>query len=292
MLPKEILAQIKHIQLKAGYLVTDALAGEFSSAFKGSGVELDKVREYTEGDDVRAIDWNVTARMNYPFIKIYKEERELTLMLMIDVSSSLNFGTTGKFKNEVAAELAAVLAFLATKNNDKVGLIIFSDHVEHYIPPKKGRSHIWMIIRTILTHKSKGTKTHLKSACDFMVQICKKKSACFLLSDFICETRSKALSQIARRHNLVCVGINDQREQKMVPCGYTSFVDLETGRTMMVDTYSKKFREIFAQKRINEKESLLKEFKRNKIDYFEVNTKDSLVTPLIRYIRKRERQKR
>lgn len=292
MLSKEVIAQIRHIQLKAGYLVTDALAGEYSSAFKGLGIELEKVREYIEGDDVRSIDWNVTARMNAPFVKVYKEERELTLMLMIDVSPSLRFGTTGRFKNEIAAELAAVLAFLATKNNDKVGLIVFSDHVEHYIPPQKGRAHIWRIIRTILTHKSKGVKTNLKSACDFLAQICKRKTMCFLLSDFYCDTFEKTMKQIVNRHDLVCVGINDDREQKMVACGLVSFVDLETGKEIVIDTYDKKVRHLFSKEQGSKKAILMRQFRKSKIDYFEVSTKDSVVTPLIRYIRKRERHKR
>ena len=187
MLSPEIIKQIRHIQFKAGHLVTDALAGEYSSAFKGLGMEFDKVREYTEGDDVRTIDWNVTARMNQPFVKVYREEREMTLMLMVDVSASLNFGTTRKFKNEIAAELAAILAFLATKNNDKVGLIVFSDHVEQFMPPQKGRAHIWRIIRAVLTHKSHGRTTDIKCAFDFLAKVSPRKSMCFLLSDFYCQ---------------------------------------------------------------------------------------------------------
>ena len=224
--------------------MTDALAGEYSSAFKGTGVELDKVREYMEGDDVRSIDWNVTARMNYPFIKVYREERELDSYVDDRCKRFFKTGSTGKFKNEAAAELAAILAFLATKNNDKVGLIIFSDHVEHYIPPKKGRSHIWMIIRTILTHENKGKKTNLKTACDFMAQICKRKTTCFVISDFACDSATMALRHMARRHNLVCVGIHDRREQQMVAAGYVSFYDLKTGQRISLNSSSSKFREL------------------------------------------------
>lgn len=293
MLSKEIIAQIRRIQLKAGHLVTDALAGEYSSAFKGLGIELEKVREYLEGDDVRSIDWNVTARMNAPFVKVYKEERELTVMLMVDVSSSLIFGTTGRFKSETAAELAAILAFLATKNNDKIGLIIFSDHIEHYIPPQKSRAHIWRIIRTILTHKaSKGAGTDLKVACDFVAGIAKRKTMCFLLSDFYCGNFEKIMSQIAARHDLVCVGVHDEREEVIPSCGVLSLMDAETGEKILVDTYSKSFRESFKKERALEKEGLIKQFRKNKIDYFEVSTGVSPIGPLVQYIRKRERSLR
>ena len=185
MLNPEIIKQIKYIQLKAGRLVTDALAGEYSSAFKGLGMEFDKVREYHAGDDTRSIDWNVTARMNDPYVKVYREERELTIMLLVDVSASLGFGTSGRFKNEIAAELAAVLAFLATKNNDKVGLVLFSDHVEQYISPQKGRSHIWRIIRSVLTHKSQGTKTRIDTALSHFLRVCKRKTTAFYFLIFV-----------------------------------------------------------------------------------------------------------
>ena len=290
MLSKEIIAQIQKIQLKAGHLVTDALAGEYSSAFKGLGIELEKVREYTEGDDIRAIDWNVTARMNAPFVKIYKEERELTVMLMVDVSASLRFGTSGRFKNEIAAELAAILAFLATKNNDKIGLILFSDEVDHYIPPQKGRAHIWRIIRTILTHETKpGAGTDLKKAFDFMASIAKRKTMCFLLSDFYDEGFEKGLRQIKSRHDVVCARLYDKAEEKIPSLGLLSLRDPETSEEIVVDTSSKSFRESFSRAQKEEKEKLSKEFRRNRIDFFEVSTSESPITPLVQYIRRRER---
>lgn len=291
MLSKEIIAQIRRIQLKAGHLVTDALAGEYSSAFKGLGIELEKVRDYiVEGDDVRAIDWNVTARMNAPFVKVYKEERELTVMLMVDVSASLRFGTSGRFKSETAAELAAILAFLATKNNDKVGLILFSDHVEQYIPPQKGRAHIWRLIRSILTHNSTSrTATNIKSATDFMGRMAKRKTMCFLLSDFYCDHFEKALPQLASRHDLVCVGIHDEKEKSFESCGVLSLRDAETGEEMILDTTSSAFRSQFKKEREDEGEALLKKLRKHKVDYFEVSTSESPIQPLVRYIRKRER---
>ena len=290
MLSKEIIAQIQKIQLKAGHLVTDALAGEYSSAFKGLGIELEKVREYMEGDDVRAIDWNVTARMNAPFVKIYKEERELTVMLMVDVSASLHFGTKGKFKNETAAELAAILAFLATKNNDKIGLILFSDEVDHFIPPQKGRAHIWRIIRTILTYETKpGAGTDLKKAFDFKASISKRKTMCFLLSDFYDEGFEKGLRQIKSRHDVVCARLYDSAEESWPFLGLLSLRDSETSEELVVDTSSKSFQEAYRQDQKEEREKLLKEFRRNRIDFFEVSTSGSPITPLVQYIRKRER---
>ena len=290
MLPQDIIKQIRHIQLKAGRLVTDALAGEYSSVFKGIGMEFEKVREYVESDDIRAIDWNVTARMNAPFVKIFREERELTLMLLVDVSPSLVFGTTGKFKNEVAAELAAVLAFLAIKNNDKVGLILFSDHVEQVIPPKKGRSHIWRIIRSVLTHKSQGKKTDINVALDYLANMRSRKSMCFLLSDFHTTGFETSLRQVSKRHELVCVGISDLRESMIASCGVVEFVDAETGELCVLDTSHAQVKKIFKENRKLSVEKLIKLLRSYKMDYFEVSTHESVISPLVRYMRQRERK--
>ena len=245
MLSKELIKKIHRIQLKAGKLVTDALAGEYSSAFRGQGMEFDKVREYISGDDIRSIDWNVTARTSVPHIKVYREEREMTLMLLVDVSSSLKFGTSRYFKIELAAELAAILAFMATRNQDKVGLVIFSDHVEKYIPAKKGRSHIWQIIRTVLAHESQGKKTNIASALEFVTKVCKRHAMSFVISDFYCSGYEKALRQIAKHHELICVKIEDSSEFNMPKCGIVDFVDTESGQIMAVDTGSKKFQKDF-----------------------------------------------
>ncbi len=293
MLSEEIFKKIQYIQLKAGRVVTDALAGEYSSIFKGVGMEFDKVREYQEGDDVRAIDWNVTARMNNPYVKVYSEERELTLMLMIDVSASLGFGTTGRFKNELAAELGAILAFLATKNNDKVGLIIFSDHVEQYIPPQKGRAHIWRLIRTVLTHESQGQGgTKISSTLDYFIKVCRRKSMCFLLSDFRADNFEKSLKMANKRHEVICVDISDQREKSIQSCGYIECIDSETGEHVVIDTSDKKFRQAYARERLKEKENLHTLFLKNKIDFFSLSTSESVINPFVRYMRQRERRLR
>lgn len=290
MLSSKLIKQIRNIELKAGRLVTDALAGEYVSVFRGVGMEFDKVREYEAGDDVRTIDWNVTARVNAPYVKIFKEERELTLMLLVDVSPSQVFGSTGKFKNETTTELAAILAFLATKNNDKVGLILFSDHVEQFIPPKKGRAHVWRIIRQILTHEAKGRRTDLKGALDYFNRVCKRKSMCFLLSDFCAENYEKSLELAAHRHDLICVDVKDKRESELPSSGLINFQDSETGETFVVDTSDLGFRKMFADTVRNEEKKRLDFFRRHKVDFFAVNTEDSVVQPLIRYMHSRERR--
>lgn len=290
MLSAKLIQQIRNIELKAGRLVNDALAGEYVSVFRGMGMEFDKVREYEAGDDVRTIDWNVTARVNSPYVKIFKEERELTLMLLVDVSPSQLFGTTGRFKHEIATELAAVLAFLATKNNDKVGVILFSDHVEQFIPPKKGRAHVWRIIRQILTHRSKGKSTNMKGALDYFNNVCKRKSMCFLLSDFFAENYEKALELTAHQHDLICVDIKDERERVLPESGLMNFQDSETDDLMLVDTSDEQFRKLYLQSMQKREKERIDFFRRHKIDFFAVNTEESVVPPLIQYMNLRERR--
>jgi uncharacterized protein (DUF58 family) len=292
MLSPEILKQIRRIELHAGHIVTESLAGNYQSAFKGQGMEFDNVREYMPGDDVRTIDWNVTARMSQPFIKVLREERELTLMLMVDVSPSQWVGTTSQFKQEIAAELAAVLAFLATKNNDKVGLIVFSDHVEQYIPPQKGRSHIWGIIRSVMTHEAKGHQTNIGAAVDFMQQVVKRKSLCFLLSDFWAEGYEHSLKMASRRHDLTCVRVGDPIEEEVHSAGLVAFQDAETGEPLIVDTSDKKFRQAYQAAETTRDEALRNLFRKNGINTFRVRTGDSVVTPLMQYMRQREHLRR
>ncbi len=290
MLSNKVIQQIKQIELRAGRLVTDALAGEYVSVFRGMGMEFEKVREYTHADDVRTIDWNVTARMNAPYIKVFREERELTLMLLVDVSPSQNFGSTGVFKNESATELAAILAFLATKNNDKVGLLLFSDHVEHFIPPSKGRAHIWRIIRQVLTYRGKGKTTDVSAALNYLNNVCKRKTMCFLLSDFHASNYEKALRFTAYRHDLVCIEIKDRSERMLPACGFVELCDAETGEKLIIDTNDQNFQKMYQQYLKDEEVRRADLFRKNNIDFFIVNTQESVVPPLIKYIHMRERR--
>lgn len=292
MLSAEVLKQIRGLELKAGHLVTDALAGNYVSAFKGRGMEFDEVREYVPGDDVRAIDWNVTARMSSPFIKVLREEREQTLMLMVDVSPSQAFGSGARKKQELAAELAAVLAFLAIRSNDKVGLVVFSDHVEQFIPPKKGRAHVFRIIRTVMTHRGSGKRTDIAGAVDFTMHMLNRRSLCFVISDFWASGFETSLKMAARRHDLVCVRTLDPRETELTPAGFVSLQDAETGQEVTIDTSDSRVRQGF-KKVIAEREEALKSlFTRNGIGSFRLGTESAVTTPLIAYLRERERRRR
>ena len=289
-LSKEILKQINSIQIKANYLASDALAGEYSSAFKGLGQEFEKVREYDLGDDVRSIDWNVTARMNSTFVKVFKEEREMTLLLMVDISSSQYFGTTGKFKQEVAAELAAILALVAVKKQDKVGLILFSDRIEQFIPPKKGRAHIWHLIRSVLSYKRQGQKTDIEKALSFMLQVTKRKAMVFLISDFLSDNYQKVMKISARKHDLVCALIEDDRERNLPNLGVVEFEDAESGKTYLVDTGIQTIRNKFTENFEEERNQLWSFFRRHHIDAFSVGTQTSSLSAISKFFKRREKR--
>ncbi|SMF25072.1 DUF58 domain-containing protein [Pseudobacteriovorax antillogorgiicola] len=292
MISPELRKQIKTLQLKAGHDVSNILAGEYVSAFKGRGMEFDEVREYFPGDDVRAIDWNVTARMGQPFIKVFREEREMTLMLMVDVSPSQFFGTQEKSKVEIAAELAAVLAFLAIRNNDRVGVILFSDHVEQYIPPMKGRSHIWNIIRSVLSHEPKGRATKLDEAISHYLQVIKRRSLCFLISDFLTEGYENKLKQLAARHDLVCVDIEDPREQEWVDAGLLAIQDSETGEQLVLDSGDPNlWRQIEEawQEKVDGLQGLAR---KSGFDILSLRTNQSIVDGLMAVFKRRERRQR
>jgi uncharacterized protein (DUF58 family) len=236
LLAPELLSRIRRLELKAGHLASEILLGEYKSAFKGRGWEFDEVREYQIGDEIRSIDWNVTARMGQPFVKLFREEREMTLMLLVDVSSSLFFGSSARAKHELVAELAAVLAFLAIRRQDKVGLLVFSDHTELFIPPSKGRAHVWSIIRSILTHKAQGQRTDLDGALKSFMRLRKRRCLAFVLSDFKTEGYEKTLKQVARRHELVCVQIEDPAERALPDAGLVWYQDRESGQKVLVDS--------------------------------------------------------
>lgn len=292
MLTPQLLKEIKHIELKAGFIANEVLGGEYLSAFKGQGMEFDTLRAYQFGDDVRNIDWNVTARMNYPYVKIMREEREMTLILLIDVSASQHFGSTASSKQESAAELAAVLAFLAIRNNDRVGLILFSDRIEQYIPAAKGRSHVWHIIKSILTPKQFNSGTDFNRALDFLMQVTHKKHMCFLISDFITPELPKTLANVARRHDLIAVQVQDERESCLSASGLLDFIDSESGASITIDTSNPRTRAALQRAQQRRQLSLQKLLRKNNIDSFIITTASSTAQPLMTFLHQRPRHRR
>ncbi len=246
MLSADVLAKIRLLELKADHLASDLLLGDYVSAFKGRGWDFEELREYVPGDDLRSIDWNVTARTSAPFVKVYREERDMTLMVLLDVSSSLYFTGLGRPKHEMAAELAAVLAFLATRHKDKIGLLLFSDTVEHYTPPSKGRKHVWDIIRRVLTHKAQGQGTDLEGALRYFMNIRKKRALVFLISDFYADYQSGLIRQLAGSHELVCARITDEAEESLPSAGIVAMEDKESGEKIYVNTDDPHFRREWA----------------------------------------------
>ncbi|MDO1512697.1 DUF58 domain-containing protein [Maribacter confluentis] len=244
---KELLKKVRKIEIKTRRLSDHIFGGEYHSTFKGRGMTFSEVRQYQFGDDVRNIDWNVTARYNEPFIKVFEEERELTMMLLVDISGSELFGTTNQFKNEIITEITATLAFSALQNNDKVGLILFSDQVELFIPPKKGKTHALRIIRELLEFKPKSNKTDIGQALKFLSSVMKKKAIVFVLSDFIGDDYEKTLKITGNKHDVTGIRIYDEREQTIPNLGMVQLEDVETGKLQLVNTQSKKVRNAYAQ---------------------------------------------
>ena len=239
---KEILKKVRKIEIKTRRLSDHIFSGEYHTSFKGRGMTFSEVRQYQYGDDVRAIDWNVTARYNEPYVKVFEEERELTMMLMVDISGSEIFGTTNQFKNEIVTEIAATLAFSSTQNNDKVGLILFSDEIELYIPPKKGKSHVLRIIRELIEFKPKSKKTNLAQALKFLSSVMKKKAIVFLISDFMVKDYEQTLKIASKKHDLTGIRVYDKREESIPNLGMVNMLDAETGESFLVDTNAKSVR--------------------------------------------------
>ena len=239
---KEILKKVRKIEIKTRRLSDHIFSGEYHTSFKGRGMTFSEVRQYQYGDDVRAIDWNVTARYNEPFVKVFEEERELTMMLMVDISGSESFGTKNQLKRDMITEIAATLAFSATKNNDKIGLLLFSDQIELFIPPKKGKSHVLRIIRELIEFESKSKKTDLSQALKYLSSVLKKKAIVFLISDFMVKDYEHTLKIASKRHDVTGIRVFDQREESIPNIGIVNMIDAETGETLLVDTTSKKVR--------------------------------------------------
>ncbi len=290
MIPKEILKKVKRIEITTRGLVNDVFSGEYHSVFKGRGMEFSEVREYQIGDDIRTIDWNVTARQGHPFVKVFEEERELTVMLLVDVSSSGEFGTFKQMKGEIAAEICALLAFSAIKNNDKVGLIIFSDKVEKYVAPKKGKSHVLRVVRELLFHEPQGTQTNISEALEFLSRVTRRRSVVFLVSDFISSGYEKALQIANKRHDMVSITITDPREVELPNVGFIELEDAETGETFLVDTSSAEVRSAFAGTTSAAIEQREKLFCSLNVDYIDIRTDQSYIEPLMRFFRMRAKR--
>lgn len=288
MIPEEILKKIHLIHIRTKHLVNDVMAGEYESAFRGRGMEFEEVREYQPGDDVRSIHWNVTARMGRPYVKLYREERELVVMLLVDVSASGGFGSVRKFKQEVAAEVAALLAYTAIRKNDKVGLILFTDRVEKYVPPKKARGHGWRVIQEILSFEPEGTGTEIGGALDFLGRVVRKRCICFLLSDFQASGYETPLRLANKRHDLIALSISDPREHDLPPVGLVELEDAETGATLVVDTRDRFVREGYRRLRGEEAEVRRRLFRSMDLDHVPLSTHVSYVEPLLAFFRRRE----
>ncbi len=290
MLPRELVAKIRRIEIRTKRLVNDVFGGEYHSVFKGQGMEFEEVREYFPGDDIRLIDWNVTARAGTPFIKKFKEERELTVVILYDASSSGRFGTSQRMKGEMAAEMCALLAFSAIKNNDKVGMIIFTDRIEKFIVPKKGRAHVLRLIREILHFQPEGKSTDIAGALNFFLSVIRRKAVAFLVSDFLAGEYQRELSIANRKHDLIAIKISDPRESEMVDVGLLELEDAETGEIVVVDTASLRVRTQYADQAHRREVTMARTFGSIDLDTVAVETGKSYVDPLIRFFRQRERR--
>jgi uncharacterized protein (DUF58 family) len=316
MLPREIMQRVREIQVRTGRHVADVLAGEYVSVFKGSGIEFDEVRAYIPGDDVRSIDWNVTARMGEPFVKRYVEERQLTLMLVADVSASLDFGSGKRSKRECAAEFCALLGFSASRNDDKVGLLLFHGDIEQYIPPRKGQKHALRVVREVLTHgeeaedepapggfkslrrwwgsarrlRTPREATRIDRALEYLLSVNKRRCVCFVVSDFIDEGYEQALRTANQKHDVVAVLITDPREIEIEDVGLIALQDAETGRKRIVDSGSSAFREAMRSEAQERVEALRTKLASSGIDLIHIDAAGSVVDPVVRFFRARERR--
>jgi len=284
---KELLKKVRKIEIKTRRLSDHIFGGEYHSTFKGRGMTFSEVRQYQYGDDVRNIDWNVTARYSEPFIKIFEEERELIMMLMVDVSGSEFFGTQGQFKNEIITEIAATLAFSATQNNDKIGLILFSDEVELFVPPKKGRSHVLRIIRELLEFHPKSKKTNIAEALKFLSNVMKKKAIVFVLSDFIADNYERTLKIVANKHDVTGIRIYDKREEEIPNLGMVQMEDEETGESVLVNTASKKVRLNYGRFYKEKVEFFKESFNKSGAGTIDCRVDDSYVKKLLGYFKHR-----
>jgi uncharacterized protein (DUF58 family) len=292
VVPADVLRQVRLVELRTRGLVNALFTGEYHSVFKGQGMEFAEVREYSDGDEVRAIDWNVTARMGHPFVKRFVEERELTVMLAVDHSGSERFGTAQRFKSELATEIGAVLAMSAIRNNDRVGALLFTDRVEHVVPPGKGRRHVLRLIRDVLVHEPEGKGTDIPAAIDYLAKMLPHRAIIFLISDFVATGLERPLKILAQRHDVVAVTITDPRERELPDIGLARFTDPETGAVVDVDTGNPVIRRKYREQMQAEVEARTQLLRRLAIDEVAVRTDQRYVDPLLRFFRLRETRRR
>ena len=286
-----LLKKVRQIEIKTKGLSNHIFAGEYHTAFKGKGMAFSEVREYQAGDDIRSIDWNVTARYNSPFVKVFEEEREMTVMLLVDVSASGNFGTKDQFKRELATEITAILAFSAIKNNDKVGAIFFTDKVEEFIPPKKGKKHILRIIREVLAFQPSRKKTDISEALEYFNSVIKRRSICFILSDLISPPFEKPLRIASKKHDLVALRIHDRRESSLPNVGLIPIQDAETEDMIFIDTSNKKIRLDFVKNRLDKINAVKKLLQNVGVDLIDISTGNDYIKPLINFFKGRGKKR-
>ena len=283
----ELLKKVRKIEIKTKGLSKQVFSGEYHSAFKGRGMAFSEVRNYIPGDEIRTIDWNVTARFNEPYVKVFEEERELTVMLLVDISGSESFGSDELLKREFMAEIGAVLAFSATQNNDKIGAILFSDQIELYIPPKKGRKHILRIIRELIEFKPNSNLTNIGDVVQHFNNLVKKRAIAFLISDFIGQNLEKALKITAKKHDLIALRIYDQREKELPNVGLTLFEDVESGKRRWINTSKKRVRETYYNNSLSREHNILEIFKKSKVDHANICIQSGYIQPLMNLFKKR-----
>ena len=283
----ELLKKVRKIEIKTKGLSKQVFSGEYHSAFKGRGMAFSEVRNYIPGDEIRTIDWNVTARFNEPYVKVFEEERELTVMLIVDISGSESFGSDELLKREFIAEIGAVLAFSATQNNDKIGAILFSDQIELYIPPKKGRKHILRIIRELIEFKPKSNLTNIGEVVQHFNNLVKKRAIAFLISDFIGQNLEKALKITAKKHDLIALRIFDQREKELPNMGLTLFEDGESGKRKWINTSKRRVRETYYNNSLSREHNILEIFKKSKVDHANICIQSGYIQPLMNLFKKR-----
>ena len=290
MIPKEILRKVRQIEIRTKRLVDSVLGGEYNSAFRGRGMEFEEVREYQPGDEVRTIDWNVTARTGQPFVKTYREERELTVVTLVDVSPSERFGSGSQQKVELAAEFSAVVSFSAIRNGDKVGTVFFTDKVEKYIPPKKGKKHVLRVIRELLTFQPKSKGTNVEEALRFLAKVQRRKATVFLISDFLATDFEKALAAVGSKHDVIAVRTSDPREAQFPDVGLITLQDAETGEVVVVDSNSSRIRKMFQSRGEEERSSQDQLLRSLKIDELELTTGKPYINDLSNFFRMREKK--